>query len=395
VNQPNTFSAQSRSNLGVVALVPDNWRDIVTVRHQVLGRLAQHLPVVWMNPATSLANALWPKAGTRMSDLWERPREGLHVLTAGWRHPVVYRSAMLNRHFLRSRLLAAKSYLQRLGCHSFCLYLWRDNFESALGLVDFDFTCYHIDDEYSFSETDSAIGFAEERLIRSVDQVVVHSPALMQKKGGINPNTTWIPNGVDFQSFSVATAMPNDLRSIPRPIVGYAGVIKKQLDLTLLVNIAKAKPNYSFVLVGPVLNVSGKEQLLAELQGMSNVHILGARPAEALPAYVQHFDVCLMCYEVNAYTKYIYPLKLHEYLAAGRPVVSSAIDTVLVTQPPVMVATTLDEWLVAIDNSLKPQAVARDAVNARQDLARQHDWNLLVKVIAKLFQDGVGRKQVK
>src|SRR5262249_15798905 len=150
-------------------------------------------------------------------------------------------------------------------------------------------------------------------LIKAVDQVIVHSPALMHKKGQLNPHTSLIPNGVDFELFSHLHAEPDDMATIPRPRVGYAGVIKRHLDLPLLLRLARARPTYSFVLVGPITNIAGKEAEWAELTQLGNVHYLGGKTFAQLPAYIQHFDVCLMCYEVNAYTQYIYPMKLNEY----------------------------------------------------------------------------------
>ena len=161
----------------------------------------------------------------------------------------------------------------------------------------------------------------ETRLLASADQVIVHSSRLHQTKGGFNPRTALIPNGVDYRAFSAKLEEPVDLAAVPHPRVGYIGVIKKQLDLALLVRLARARPGWSFVLVGPVGNVTGKEQVVSELQAMPNVYLLGGKPVDRLAAYTQHVDVCLMCYEVNDYTNYIYPLKLHEYLAAGRPTV--------------------------------------------------------------------------
>ena len=179
---------------------------------------------------------------------------------------------------------------------------------------------------------------------------------------------------------------------IPHPRVGYAGVIKKQLDLALLVRLARGMPQHSFILVGPVLNVSGKEAELAELGQLPNVFLLGAKPAEALPQYVQHFDVCLMCYEVNEYTKYIYPLKLNEYLATGRPVVSSPIETVIATVKEysgiVSIASSDAEFVDAIEQGLCDAAQAAGAVAARQSFARANDWDVLVARIADLFLAG-------
>lgn len=194
-----------------------------------------------------------------------------------------------------------------------------------------------------------------------------------------------------FRSFARPHEEPADLAVVPRPRIGYAGVIKKQLDLALLVRLALARPRHSFVLVGPVLNVSGKEEHVARLRQSPNVFFLGAKPAEVLPAYVQHFDVCLMCYEVNDYTNYIYPLKLNEYLATGRPTVSSPIDAVRSFSEVVTIASTHAEWLEAIDVGLGVAANTPATVEFRQAYAHEHDWDALVERIAGLFHDALAR----
>ena len=158
--------------------------------------------------------------------------------------------------------------------------------------------------------------------------------------------------------------------------------------------LARERPNHSFVLVGPVLNVSGKERELAELKRLPNVHMLGKKPAEMLPAYVRYFDVCLMCYELNDYTRYIYPMKLNEYLATGLPVISSPIDSVLAFRDVVSIAGSDAEWLAAIDGSLKASMRAEKAIADRRTVAQSNDWNVLVNEIAQLFQTGVERKRV-
>jgi hypothetical protein len=101
---------------------------------------------------------------------------------------------------------------------------------------------------------------------------------------------------------------------------------------------------------------------------------------------VQRFDVALMCYELNAYTRYIYPLKLHEYLATGRPVVSAQINTVVETRAPVSLASGTAEWLAAIDANLLPAANSPENREQRQAVARSHDWNILTDQVAALFK---------
>lgn len=294
---------------------------------------------------------------------------------------------------MRARLNLARRRLIDRGATKIALYIWRDDFVGALDLVDHDFSCYHIDDEYSFSDEDSPIPERELKLLQRVDQVIVHSTALLAKKGHINPRTVLIPNGVDFRAFSGAAAEPADIGRIDHPRIGYAGVIKKQLDLALLERLASARPNYSFVLVGPVMNVAGKESQLHALRLLPNVHWLGGKPASELPAYMQHFDVCIMCYEVNGYTRYIYPLKLNEYLATGRPTISSPIETVQGLSEVVSVAGDDAQWLAALDHSLSDAATAATAVDARRTFAKGNDWDTLVEQIATLFPQPSGRTQ--
>jgi glycosyltransferase involved in cell wall biosynthesis len=382
----------NRASLGVIALVRDAWQDIVMPRHHVLKRLAEHFPLVWLEPPADWREYLKPSSPRFLApDRWSEPVPSMDVLSPGLRHPALYRPSWLAAASFRSRLAVARRRLIGRGVERIALYIWRDEFADALDLVEHDFSCYHIDDEYSFSESEKPTSEREMALLKRVDQVIVHSAALFDKKGKVNPRTAWVPNGVDYRQFSMPHPEPADLVRIPHPRIGYAGVIKKQLDLALMLRLARARPHYSFVLVGPLLNVAGKEPEIAQLRTLPNVHWLGEKPADSLPGYVQHFDVCAMCYEVNEYTRYIYPLKLNEYLATGRPTISSAIDAVRPLAAFVTIARSDAEWLAAIDRSVVDSASAGAAADARRDAARVNDWDALVDRIAGLFPGGSAR----
>ena len=284
------------------------------------------------------------------------------------------------------RLLAVRRYLLQRGAQHIVLYLWQPEFAPALDLVEHDASCYHIDDEYTFSDVELPNTKEEAELIRRVDQVIVHSKRLMEKKGTINPKTALVPNGVDLKAFVTTHAEPPDLAGIPRPRIGYIGVIKKQLDLALLERLARVRPQWNFVLVGPIVNIGEKQRVLADLQSRANVHFLGNKPVDALPAYTQNMDVCLMCYESNDYTKYIYPLKLHEYLASGRPAVATPIDSVLEHGDLIALARSDHEWITAIEHAL----VRGDSQRvARQERAQAYDWNTLAGRVAELLRASV------
>jgi glycosyltransferase involved in cell wall biosynthesis len=180
------------------------------------------------------------------------------------------------------------------------------------------------------------------------------------------------------------------MKSIPRPRIGYVGRIKSFLDVGLLLAVAERRPGRSFVLVGPQGLLGEDEGPFAALSRLPNVYLLGERPVSELPAYTQHLDVALMPYDVDAYTKYIYPLKLHEYLAAGLPVIGTPIRTLLDFTTVVTLASGADEWADAIDAALAPAARSPDAVAARQAVARAHDWGVLVRKIALLLAERLG-----
>jgi glycosyltransferase involved in cell wall biosynthesis len=378
------------NDVGVIALVPDNWHGVWMPRHHVVSRLARHFEVVWMEPPRPWRD-YWLGGPSQAKSSAAPDIPGFNFYDPGRWLPQVFNprlAAWLNR----KRLAAARRILERKGCKRIVLYLWRYEFAWALEETSADLTCYHIDDEYQFSVEERPNDPAEVGLLRAVDFVVVHSPKLMEKKGNVNPDTIQIPNGVDFGAYSAQTRPPADLGEGPGPKIGYVGVIKSQLHFDLLLELSRRRPEWSFVLVGPEGHLGPKDGAVKELKRRSNVRFLGNRQLRDLPAYTQHMDVLLMCYEVTSYTNYIYPLKLHEYLAAGRPIVSSPIQSVLPFGNVIRLAQSPDEWEAAIAESLQPAASSAEAVAARRAPAAEHDWDLLVTKIADAFRTRLAAK---
>ena len=361
--------------VGVVALVPDHWKREWQPRHQIMSRLARHFNVVWVNPAPH-----WREI-SRARRASPSPAPGMQIYDPDVWLPQVHRPAALSEMLLRGRVMRARRLLKARGVTRFVLYVWRPEFAAAVGTGGFDLTCYHIDDEYTFSSADRPIRSRERRLLEDVDQVFIHSRTLMMKKGHVNPNTLRVPNGVDLRAFSGPGPLPPDLAAVPGPRIGYAGYLKDQLDWRLLTDIAQARPDWSLVLVG-VDKVRSPEnrQLLDALLARTNVYALGEKTTDELALYPRHFDVCIMPYVRDGYTRYIYPLKLHEYLATGRPVVGTPIDTLLEYGDVVSLARSSGEWVSSIANALAGEHPARAA--ARIAVAARHDWDILTRRIA-------------
>jgi glycosyltransferase involved in cell wall biosynthesis len=373
------------AKVGVVGLVPDQWDLHWQVRHHVLGRLAKYFSIVWMNypPGWRHSLSALQQRRTKLRDMPARP-EGLQVYEPGFLLPNVGRPAWVGNLTSQQRLRRACNLLRARGCTSLVLYLWRPEFAGALEQVTHDLSIYHIDDEYSFSPTEIEVPLAERQLLESADQVFIHSPQLMKRKGGFNPNTELIPNGVDYRMYATAAPEPEDLRNIPHPRIGYVGYLKRMLDFSLLLELSRRHPHWSFVFVGPKRPHPDIDEALEQLARLPNVYFLGGKPSAELGAYPQHLDACIMPYRIDDYTNCIYPLKLHEYLASGTPVVSAPIRSVLEFGNVVTLASTGEEWSTGIEQALASKEgnpVGRRA--ERQRVACEHDWEKLVDKVAK------------
>ena len=168
----------------------------------------------------------------------------------------------------------------------------------------------------------------EQFLLERADVVFTGGYQLYEAKSKFHLNTHFFGCGVDTQHFGRArlasTAVPPELAAMRHPVFGYFGVIDERLDYELIARLADAFPNASVAMVGPLAKV--ERDMLPKT---ANIHWLGQRAYDDLPAIVKGFDVCLMPFALNDATRYINPTKTLEYLAAAKPVVSTAIPDVL------------------------------------------------------------------
>jgi len=184
---------------------------------------------------------------------------------------------------------------------------------------------YHCVDEYSeFTGTDKeAILQLERQLMEKCDYVIVSSERLYETKKPHNKNTFLVTHGVDAAHFRKAcdpqTMVPDEMKELSKPVIGFFGLIADWVDLELIRFLAVARPGWNFALIGKIATD------VRLFEGLPNVHLLGQKTYDALPGYVKAFDVAILPFVMNELTIAANPLKLREYLAAGLPVVSSAI----------------------------------------------------------------------
>ena len=167
----------------------------------------------------------------------------------------------------------------------------------------------------------------ERNLMKVANVVFTGGTSLHEVRKGRHANIHCFPSGVDlahFMAARVALEEPEDQARLPRPVLGYFGVIDERLDLTLLAEMAALRPEWQFVMIGPVAKLRQED-----LPQAGNIHWLGGRDYSRLPAYLSHWDVALMPFALNEATRFISPTKAPEYLAGGRRVVSTAIKDVV------------------------------------------------------------------
>src|SRR5262249_12846752 len=285
------------SDIGVIALVYQHWNSGGRGAHQVLTRLARYFHVVWVDPAHEWRQTLKRPGLSLPKTIRAAQSQSFRVYAPDFWLPKLYRPEWLATYTFNQRLKRARSLLLRRGCRKIILYLWHYQFAAALFSIPFDLSCYHINDEYSFSEVELPMEKAEAELIAAVDQVFITSPGLLERKGMINAHTLFIGQGVDYHSYATTAPEPGDIASIPHSRIGYAGVLKKQINWSLLLHLTQQHPEWSFVFIGPRAPHCEVSRAIYELAGRRNVHFLGLKTVHDLVVYPQHFDICIMPYQ--------------------------------------------------------------------------------------------------
>lgn len=236
-------------------------------------------------------------------------------------------------------------------------------------------TIYYCADDFSSSSPEAApVAESEQRLLQMADLVFATSSRLVDRARRQNPRVHRMPAGVAFERFEEVrlsdSAPPDDLRALPRPIVGYVGGVNQRIDEELVVEVARRLPSFSFVFVGPTRGD------MSAIRRCANVHLLGPRPHDQIPHYIKGFDVAVIPYRLTAFTHHIYPVKLNEYLAMGVPVVSTGLLEIraFVGEHPgaAAIAGTVDEFVAATHTAVR---FDRDEARARRvEIARANSW---------------------
>ncbi|HHY2674895.1 GumK N-terminal domain-containing glycosyltransferase [Bacillus toyonensis] len=249
-----------------------------------------------------------------------------------------------------------------------------------LDFINYKKSVFRMADKNSgFSNSTKALEKAETKLSQSVDRVLYTAHTLEDHVNGLKPkDTLYFPNGVNLAHFLEKKEQPVEYKSIDKPIVVYVGAIEEWFDFNLFNEMAKRMSDFAFVVIGP-------DKLAKQhINEIENVHILGRRSYDQLPAYLQYANVGIIPFNVKEYAHlldYVNPLKLYEYMVSGIPVVSSKWKELELINSPAQLAENLDQFIEAIKEAV------RDTDKEKYiSFAKQHSWtsrvdNLLVEVL--------------
>lgn len=229
-----------------------------------------------------------------------------------------------------------------------------------------------LDDHRGFSTNTVQMLAEEEPLIRASDLVVATSQQLYDRVASLNDRSILVPNAAEFRHFSVFVGEPPTwLLQLQRPIIGYFGAIADWVDTDLVSQLARLRPNWSFVLVGSTLTAD-----VRLMKVLPNVYLTGEQPYAILPAYLHTFDVCIIPFKRIPLTEASNPVKFYEYLCAGKPIVSTLLQELRPYAPKGLVYLADDPTSFAgqIDRALAEDSL--DRINRRMQFAENHTWEL-------------------
>lgn len=391
-------------NETILCIAPRVWHSLWRDTQPVMWRIAKQNRVLYFEPGRNPDRRHSAEMWRNLPNLWTLRAQALHrnliliptpsclpfmrrrlprpvlQVTMPWVAKVNVR--ILIRHVHRA--------MRAYGVKDPILWLYSPFHVDLMGQFGEKLTCYYNYDEFADFVHNSRIkGLVrqfDDRLTSRVDVVFATSRAQYGRRKAINPNTHFVPNGVDFELFNQALApdlpLPADIADVPTPIIGFAGWMGYHMNVGLLRKVADAYPHCSLVLVGPdeLPSTAEKEGLLTR----SNVHFLGQKDRQELPGYLRMFDTAIMPYSLDGHILSSYPLKLHEYLAAGRDIVSVALPELRPYHHVLRIAETHEEFLRHIGAALADDSA--EQIEARVAVARENTWDQRVTQIYRILQ---------
>jgi glycosyltransferase involved in cell wall biosynthesis len=276
------------------------------------------------------------------------------------------------------------------------LWLYTPMASDFIPVIPHDLLIFDVMDQLSaFKGAPAELVERDQKLLKQADIVLTGGASLYRDKQPYNPNTYLFPSGVEPEHFAKAARRedferPDELRDVASPIIGYYGVIDERMDIALIAEVAQKRPDWNFVLIGPVVKISPDD-----LPKAPNLHYPGMKTYEELPAYLAHFDIALIPFAMNEATRFLSPTKTLEYMAAHKPIISTPINDVIELYGAVVrVINNADEFIQQVEDILNNPDDGETRRATEQELLARYTWDSIAEHMQQII-DEVGDKAAK
>lgn len=391
-------------NLDIICLAGNLYdQNPWTNRQQVMSRLAKiGNKVLYIEPSKNIfvqIAKLLLRYKPKQRIIWwfkrlnsaEKRRENLYIFPLIKFIPIKYR--LLRRFNYLLNIPRVKKQIKKLKMDESILWIYSPDAVTFVGKLNEKVVLYDCVDEYTaqpyYQKNFIGIEKDEIELLGKSHYVFTCSPYLQQKKRKFNKNTFFIANVADYEHFSKSQGkkipVPQDILSISNPIIGFIGAIDTyKLDFALIQKLAERNPNLSIVLIGGK-GEAEKRANIKLFKKRKNIYLLGKKDYDILPNYIKAFDVAVIPYVNNEYTKSCAPLKLFEFLSLGKPVVVSGISIIEELKEVIIYTKNYDEFKKAIEDSLRNDT--QENKNRRIDFAKKYTWEKKIEKQMAIIKD--------
>jgi len=382
-------------NKDIVFVTLSEWDGPRRIRHHLANEFAkQGNRLLFIEAYYTLSKFVKDPDVSKLLQFLRRPREikkNLFILSVNPFLPLGEFSSIISRVNWTIARFFMRRKMNALGFKDPLLVVFAYNASSIVGHMGERRSVYFCNDAfdklYKQEWLRRKVVSLEQRLIKKADAVITVSEKLTKEKSRFARKITTVHHGVEYDLFEETlrnAAVPEELSAIKKPVVGYSGVVRHIIDLDLLEYVASSRPEWSIVIVGPVTESDRQYyDKVDALKKRGNVHFLGTKPSDEIPRYISQFDVCLLPYaldEVSTY--YTAPLKFYEYLAAGKPVVST-VGPKGGEESLVLNVSTKEAFLAAIEKAFTLTSPRQ--VKARKEEARKNSWKERVREIEEFI----------
>jgi glycosyltransferase involved in cell wall biosynthesis len=373
------------------------WDDHWATPQQQMSRLARHNRIFFVDqpisPASFFTGIRKREAVTRQLRRWRHGyREVAKNVYAGSPPPILPLRNLkivnsLNAIILR-RWLARQ--VRQLKMRDPIYWNFQPAMPGLGSAVEPSLSVYHCVDDFSgvphWWNMPASVRAREAASCREADVVICTGRMLVEERRKLNGNIHFVPEGADVELFATAldetTLTPEDMADLKGKVVGYIGVVDFRLDAELLAYMAERRPDWSFPIIGPV---KGDTRGLDRLRELRNVRFFGNRPIAQLPAYLKAMDVGLIPYVLNDFTHHIFPLKLYEYMAAGKPIVATDMEEMRAYDGNgLTIARSNEGFLTAVDRAIVDDS--RELAAQRSSAAAMESWDHRVEEVSRILE---------